>query len=103
MRKSIPNVLDSESEESEFSDTSHNENDVSGSPVDCVDTHPDLEDLGGEVCSMPETVTFPEQQTVSVFEVEDWDKELEDSECNPYGEYKFICASFEFWLVYDLR
>lgn len=101
--KNIPNVLDSESEESEFSDISHNENDVSGSPVDSVHLRPDLEDLGGEVSSMPEAVTFPELQTASVYEVEDWDKELEDSECNPYGEYKFTCALFEFRIVRDLR
>ncbi|KAM9639683.1 coordinator of PRMT5 and differentiation stimulator isoform 1-T3 [Morphnus guianensis] len=95
LRKNIPHVLDSESEESEFSDTSHNENDVSDSPVDCVDIRPDLEDLGGEVCSMPEGVTFPEQQTVSVYEVEDWDKELEDSECNPYDAGDLHCGSFQ--------
>lgn len=94
--KNIPNVLDSESEESEFSDIFHNENDVSGSPVDCFHIRFDLEDLDGEVAGMPEAITFPELQTASVYEAEDWDKELEDSECNPYGEYKFTCASFEF-------
>ncbi|XP_076209862.1 coordinator of PRMT5 and differentiation stimulator isoform X1 [Aptenodytes patagonicus] len=93
--KNIPNVLDSESEESEFSDISHNENDVSGSPVDCVHLRPDLEDLGGEVSSMPEAVTFPELQTASVYEVEDWDKELEDSECNPYDAGDLYCGSFQ--------
>ncbi|XP_054702826.1 coordinator of PRMT5 and differentiation stimulator isoform X2 [Grus americana] len=93
--KNIPNVLDSESEESEFSDTSHNENDVSGSPVDSVHIHPDLEDLGGEVSSMPEAVTFPELQTASVYGVEDWDKELEDSECNPYDAGDLHCGSFQ--------
>ena len=100
--KNIPSVLDSESEESEFSDTSHNEN-VSGSPVDCAHIHPDLEDLDGEVSGMPEAVTFPELQTATVYEVEDWDKELEESESNPYGEYRFTCASFEFCLVCDCR
>ncbi|XP_074745299.1 coordinator of PRMT5 and differentiation stimulator isoform X2 [Strix uralensis] len=85
--KNIPNVLDSESEESEFSGISHNENDVSGSPVDSVHLHPDLEDLGGEDSSMPEAVTFPKLQTASVYEVEDWDKELGDSECNPYDSW----------------
>ncbi|KAM6049973.1 coordinator of PRMT5 and differentiation stimulator isoform 2-T2 [Theristicus caerulescens] len=93
--KNIPNVLDNESEESEFSDISHNENDVSGSPVDGVHIHPDLEDLGGEVSSMPEAVTFPELQTASVYEVEDWDKELEDSECNPYDAGDLHCGSFQ--------
>ncbi|XP_055582592.1 coordinator of PRMT5 and differentiation stimulator isoform X2 [Falco cherrug] len=84
--KNIPSVLDSESEESEFSDTSHNEN-VSGSPVDCAHIHPDLEDLDGEVSGMPEAVTFPELQTATVYEVEDWDKELEESESNPYDSW----------------
>jgi len=90
--ENIPNVQN-ESGESEFSDSSHDEEDVSSSSVDCVHILPDLEELGGEVSSMLEAVTFQE--------VEDWDKELEESECNPYGEYKFTCASFELWLVCD--
>ncbi|XP_074778322.1 coordinator of PRMT5 and differentiation stimulator-like [Athene noctua] len=89
--KNIPNVLDSESEESEFSGVSQNEN-VSGSPVDL---YPDLEDLGGEDSSMPEAVTFPELQTASVYEVEDWDEELGDSECNPYDPGDLYCGSFQ--------
>ncbi|KAM6345053.1 coordinator of PRMT5 and differentiation stimulator [Alca torda] len=94
--KNIPNVLDSESEESEFSDNSHNENDVSGSPVDCVHIHSDLEDLDGEVSSMSEAVTFPELQTASLYEAEeDWDKELENSECNPYDAGDLHCGSFQ--------
>ncbi|XP_055651348.1 coordinator of PRMT5 and differentiation stimulator isoform X1 [Falco peregrinus] len=92
--KNIPSVLDSESEESEFSDTSHNEN-VSGSPVDCAHIHPDLEDLDGEVSGMPEAVTFPELQTATVYEVEDWDKELEESESNPYDAGDLHCGSFQ--------
>lgn len=93
MLKKIPNGPDSESEESEFSDASCDENDVSDSPADCARVHPDLEDLDGEVSNMLEAVTFPELQTASVYEVEDWDKELEDSECSPYGEYKFTFSS----------
>ncbi|XP_009878543.1 PREDICTED: coordinator of PRMT5 and differentiation stimulator [Charadrius vociferus] len=94
--KNIPNVLDSESEESEFSDISHNENDLSGSPVDCDHIRPDLEDLDGEVTGMPEAITFPEVQTASVYEAEeDWDKELEYSECNPYDADDLYCGSFQ--------
>ncbi|XP_075025686.1 coordinator of PRMT5 and differentiation stimulator [Calonectris borealis] len=93
--KNIPNVIDSESEESEFSDISHTENDVSVSPVDCVPIRPDPEDLGGEVSRMPEAVTSPELQTAAVYEVEDWDKELEDSECNPYDAGDLHCGSFQ--------
>ncbi|NXS68043.1 COPRS protein, partial [Pandion haliaetus] len=44
---------------------------------------------------MPETVTFPELQTASVYEMEDWDKELEDSECNPYDAGDLHCGSFQ--------
>lgn len=101
--KSFPNVCDSESEESELSSTSHDENDVSGSPVDCIDSPPDLDDWSSGVSSVPDAVTFPELQTASVYEAEDWDKELEQSECGPYGEYRFTCASFEFWSVCDCR
>lgn len=101
--KSLPNVRDSESEESELSDTSHNENDVSDSPVDGVDSPPDLDYWGSIVSSVPDAITFPELQTASVYEVEDWDKELEESELGPYGEYRFTCALFEFWPVCDWR
>lgn len=95
LRKNIPRILDSDSEESEFSDISPYEDDVSRSPVGYY-VQPDLEDLDGEISNMLENVTSPEQQTALVYEVEDWDKELEDSESNPYGEYKFTCASFEY-------
>ncbi|NXI61847.1 COPRS protein, partial [Anseranas semipalmata] len=44
---------------------------------------------------MPEDVTSPEQQTALVYEVEDWDKELEDSECNPYDASDLYCGSFQ--------
>lgn len=39
------------------------------------------------------------QQDASEHEVEDWDKELQESASGPYGEYTFTCASFEFWIV----
>ncbi|XP_010001077.1 PREDICTED: coordinator of PRMT5 and differentiation stimulator [Chaetura pelagica] len=89
--KNVPGVLDSESED-EFSDTSHSENDVSASPSECADTHPDPEDLGGEISRKPAAVTFLEQQPASGFEVEDWDEELE---CDPYDADDFYCGSFE--------
>nr|XP_047920226.1 coordinator of PRMT5 and differentiation stimulator isoform X3 [Anser cygnoides] len=84
LRKNIPRILDSDSEESEFSAISPYEDDVSRSPVGYY-VQPDLEDLDGEISNMLENVTSPEQQTALVYEVEDWDKELEDSESNPYG------------------
>ncbi|KAI6075710.1 Coordinator of PRMT5 and differentiation stimulator isoform X2 [Aix galericulata] len=84
LRKNIPHVLNSDSEESEFSDTSSYEDDVSRSPASYHYVQPDLEELDGEISNMLESVTSPEQQTASVYEVEDWDKELEESESNPY-------------------
>ncbi|XP_010135586.1 PREDICTED: coordinator of PRMT5 and differentiation stimulator [Buceros rhinoceros silvestris] len=93
--KSFRNVCDSESEESELCDTSPNENDVSGSPVDCVDSPPHLDDWGSGVSSVPDAITFPEPQTASVYEPEDWDKELEQSECGPYDADDFYCGSFQ--------
>ncbi|XP_009875106.1 PREDICTED: coordinator of PRMT5 and differentiation stimulator [Apaloderma vittatum] len=93
--KNVPNVLDSESEGSEFSDISHNDNDVSGSPGDSVHMRPDLEDVSGDSSSMPEAVTFPKLQTAAVHEAEDWDKELEDSEYDPYDAGDFHCGSFQ--------
>lgn len=95
LRKNIPRVLDSDSEESEFSDTSSYEDDVGRSSAG-YHVLPDLEDLNCEISNMLENVTSPEQQSASVYEVEDWDKELEESESNPYGEYKFTCASFKY-------
>ncbi|XP_061233325.1 coordinator of PRMT5 and differentiation stimulator isoform X4 [Neopsephotus bourkii] len=82
--KNIPGVLDGESEESEFSDTSHNESDTGGSPVCTGHAHSDLEDLDGELSNMSVAVTYPELQTAAAHEVEDWDKELEDYD--PYGK-----------------
>ncbi|XP_053939133.1 coordinator of PRMT5 and differentiation stimulator isoform X2 [Cuculus canorus] len=91
----LKNTLDSKSEESEFSAVSHNGNDVSGSPVDYVYIHPDLQDLSGDVSSMPEAVTSPEPQTAAACEVEDWDKELEAFECSCYDAGDFHCGSFQ--------
>lgn len=93
--KNIPYILHNECEEGEFSDTSQNENDVSGSPIDYYDLHSDVEDLNGEVSTVSEAETFPVLQAAAVYEAEDWDKELEDSECNPYGEYQCACAPCE--------
>ncbi|KAM6474449.1 coordinator of PRMT5 and differentiation stimulator isoform 2-T2 [Liasis olivaceus] len=44
-------------------------------------------ELIGEDCSMPTLTVFPEMKPVSLYEEEDWDKELADSENNknPYG------------------
>ncbi|XP_005146243.2 coordinator of PRMT5 and differentiation stimulator [Melopsittacus undulatus] len=91
--KNIPGVLDSESEEGEFSHTSHNESDTGSSPARTFHAHSDLEDLDGELSSMSVTATYPELQTAAVHEVEDWDKELED--CNPYDADDFHCGSFQ--------
>lgn len=87
--KNILCVLDSDSEGSEFSDISACEDDVS------LHTDTDMEDLCGELSRMPEDVTFPQQQTASTYEVEDWDKELEESECSPYDAGDLYCGSFQ--------
>ncbi|NXN15543.1 COPRS protein, partial [Indicator maculatus] len=42
-----------------------------------------------------EAETLPVLQTACVYEAEDWDKELEDSECNPYDADDFQCGSFQ--------
>ncbi|XP_068511107.1 coordinator of PRMT5 and differentiation stimulator isoform X1 [Anas acuta] len=94
LRKNIPRVLDSDSEESEFSDTSSYEDDVGRSPAG-YHVLPDLEDLNCEISNMLENVTSPEQQSASVYEVEDWDKELEESESNPYDAGDLYCGSFQ--------
>ncbi|XP_064378761.1 coordinator of PRMT5 and differentiation stimulator isoform X3 [Dromaius novaehollandiae] len=83
--KNIPNIADSEAQESEFSDISHYEKDVSGSSVESAHFCSDLEDWDGEASSVPGAAVFPELQTAAEYEVEDWDKELEDSEFNPYA------------------
>lgn len=95
--KNIPNVPDSKSEESESASTSPNEGDVSSSTDDgWYNIYGALDVWDSEVSNIPES---PGQQDASEYEVEDWDKELEESTCGPYGEYTFTCASFEFWIV----
>ncbi|XP_072208341.1 coordinator of PRMT5 and differentiation stimulator [Excalfactoria chinensis] len=98
--KNISHVLDSDSEGSEFSDISAYGDDGS------VHTDSDIEDLCGELSRMPEDVTFPRQQTASTYEVEDWDKELEESECSPYDAGDLYCGSFQennLWASYSFR
>lgn len=95
--KNIPNVPDGKSEESESASTSPNEGDVSGSTDDgWYNIYGALDVWDSEVSNISES---PGQQDASEYEVEDWDKELEESTCGPYGEYTFTCASFEFWIV----
>nr|XP_009677224.1 PREDICTED: coordinator of PRMT5 and differentiation stimulator isoform X3 [Struthio camelus australis] len=88
--KNIPNIADNEAQEGEFPDIPHYEKDASGSPVESAHFCPDLEDSDGEASSMPEAAAFPELQTASEYEVEDWDKELEDSEFTPYEKFAQI-------------
>lgn len=95
--QNIPNVPDGKSEESESASTSPNEGAISGSIDDgWYNIYADLDVWDNEVSKIPES---PGQQDASEYEVEDWDKELEESTCGPYGEYTFTCASFEFWIV----
>ncbi|XP_068769671.1 coordinator of PRMT5 and differentiation stimulator [Struthio camelus] len=93
--KNIPNIADNEAQEGEFPDIPHYEKDASGSPVESAHFCPDLEDSDGEASSMPEAAAFPELQTASEYEVEDWDKELEDSEFTPYDAGDLHCGSFQ--------
>ncbi|KAM6474450.1 coordinator of PRMT5 and differentiation stimulator isoform 3-T3 [Liasis olivaceus] len=54
-------------------------------------------ELIGEDCSMPTLTVFPEMKPVSLYEEEDWDKELADSENNknPYDLDDIIhCGGF---------
>ncbi|NWR70064.1 COPRS protein, partial [Centropus unirufus] len=44
---------------------------------------------------MPEAVAFPKLPTASAYEVEDWDKELAESECSPYDAGDLYCGSFQ--------
>ncbi|NWV02013.1 COPRS protein, partial [Upupa epops] len=44
---------------------------------------------------VPDAVTFPELQTAPVYEAEDWDKELEEADCNPYDAEDFYCGNFQ--------
>ncbi|XP_065591716.1 coordinator of PRMT5 and differentiation stimulator [Cyrtonyx montezumae] len=87
--KNIPCVLDGDSEGSEFSDISVYEDDID------LHLNSEMEDLCSEISSMPEDITFPQQQAASTYEVEDWDKELEEAECNPYDAGDIYCGSFQ--------
>ncbi|XP_039246098.1 coordinator of PRMT5 and differentiation stimulator isoform X2 [Pipra filicauda] len=86
----IPNVPDSKSEESEASDASHSEGDDSVSPDDWYNVHFYLDEGDDEVSSIPDS---PKLQSASEHEVEDWDKELEESAYGPYGASKAASAS----------
>nr|XP_032661548.1 coordinator of PRMT5 and differentiation stimulator isoform X2 [Chelonoidis abingdonii] len=100
------NVSDGESHQSRFSgcpcyesDTTHS--DSSGPPIkyigDFDDFQSDLEnwELDDEAC----VVSFPELKIDSPYEEEDWDKELEDAECNPYA----LCPMRRRLVVLDVK
>ncbi|XP_027510291.1 coordinator of PRMT5 and differentiation stimulator isoform X1 [Corapipo altera] len=88
----IPNVPDSKSEESEASDASHSEGDDSVSPDDWYNVHFYLDEEDDEVYSIPDS---PKLQSASEYEVEDWDKELEESAYGPYDADDLSCGSFQ--------
>ncbi|XP_032562981.1 coordinator of PRMT5 and differentiation stimulator isoform X2 [Chiroxiphia lanceolata] len=86
----IPNVPDSKSEDNEASDASHSEGDDSVSPDDWYNVHFYLDEEDDEVSSIPDS---PKLQSAPEYEVEDWDKELEESAYGPYGASKAASAS----------
>ncbi|XP_027547677.1 coordinator of PRMT5 and differentiation stimulator isoform X2 [Neopelma chrysocephalum] len=88
----IPNVPDSKSEESEASDASHSEGDDRVSSDDWYNAHFYLAEGDDEVSSIPDS---PKLQSASEYEVEDWDKELEESACGPYDADDLSCGSFQ--------
>ncbi|XP_048674080.1 coordinator of PRMT5 and differentiation stimulator isoform X1 [Caretta caretta] len=80
------NVSDGESHQSRFSgcpcyesDTAHS--DSSGPPIKWLG---DLDDFQSDLEDWELDASFPELKIDSQYEEEDWDKELEDAECNPY-------------------
>ncbi|XP_019349723.1 coordinator of PRMT5 and differentiation stimulator isoform X1 [Alligator mississippiensis] len=91
--KDIP---DGESQQSGFPGISSCQNDTAGLTTDMSgssaestgdsDDQNDLQEweLDTEVSSVPVAAWFPELKTDPKYEEEDWDKELEDSKCNPY-------------------
>ncbi|XP_064532143.1 coordinator of PRMT5 and differentiation stimulator isoform X5 [Pseudopipra pipra] len=93
----ISNMPDSKSEESEASDASHSEGDDSVSPDDWYKVHFYLDEEEDEVSSIPDS---PQLQSASEHEVEDWDKELEESAYGPYalapGGADSWAAAFDF-------
>ncbi|XP_039937738.1 coordinator of PRMT5 and differentiation stimulator isoform X2 [Hirundo rustica] len=91
--QNIPNVPDGTSEESVSASTSPNEGDVSGSTDEgWYNIYADLDVWDSEVSNIPESSV---QQDVSEHEVEDWDKELEESTYGPYDADDLSCGSFE--------
>ncbi|XP_064532134.1 coordinator of PRMT5 and differentiation stimulator isoform X2 [Pseudopipra pipra] len=88
----ISNMPDSKSEESEASDASHSEGDDSVSPDDWYKVHFYLDEEEDEVSSIPDS---PQLQSASEHEVEDWDKELEESAYGPYGEHPGLASPAE--------
>lgn len=97
MLQNIPDVPDGKSEENGSASPSPNEDDVSGSADEgWYNIYADLDLWDSEGSNIPESSG---QQAASEHEVEDWDKELEESSRGPYGKYTFTCASFEFWVV----
>ncbi|XP_025902582.1 coordinator of PRMT5 and differentiation stimulator [Nothoprocta perdicaria] len=93
--KNIANVAESGAQDDEFSDISHSEEDVSEFAVESINSWSDLEESEGEASSVSQAAAFPELQTAADYEVEDWDKELEDSELNPYDAGDLPCGSFQ--------
>ncbi|XP_066421992.1 coordinator of PRMT5 and differentiation stimulator [Molothrus aeneus] len=91
--QNIPNVPDGKSEESEFASTSPNEGDVSGSTDEgWYNIYADLDVWDNEVSNVPESSG---QQDASEHEVEDWDKELEESASGPYDADDLSGGSYE--------
>ncbi|XP_028940886.1 coordinator of PRMT5 and differentiation stimulator [Antrostomus carolinensis] len=63
--------------------------------IENTSVYPDLEDLDVEFSSKLEALTFTELKTASYYEVEDWEKELEELERDPYNADDFCCGSFQ--------
>ncbi|XP_067403500.1 coordinator of PRMT5 and differentiation stimulator isoform X3 [Emydura macquarii macquarii] len=87
-------ISDAESHQSRFSDCSCYESDTTHLDSDSLepsikiigdfdDFQSDLENW--ELEDEAGLASFPELKIDSQYEEEDWDKELEDAECNPYG------------------
>ncbi|KAF4801929.1 hypothetical protein TURU_030192 [Turdus rufiventris] len=91
--QNIPPVPHGKSEESQSASTSLHEGDVSGSTDEgWCNTYAGLDVWNSEISNIPECSG---QQDASAQEVEDWDKELEESACSPYDADDFSCGSFE--------
>ncbi|XP_067403504.1 coordinator of PRMT5 and differentiation stimulator isoform X6 [Emydura macquarii macquarii] len=95
-------ISDAESHQSRFSDCSCYESDTTHLDSDSLepsikiigdfdDFQSDLENW--ELEDEAGLASFPELKIDSQYEEEDWDKELEDAECNPYG---FRCCIHSF-------